>query len=193
MISIAPTYERIGLSPSLAQLAFVKSALGDLLTVDELDCFMQCTGRLDPPEAAPEEVDLLAGRKNGKTEYGASPILIHRAVTDDDEPGTYLLVSPSKSDQVRLGWEVINRQLQHRFPGLVARVSDGEGKIYLHNGNVIAIASANFRNLHRPKYKVVAVDEACFFVSDDPQYGARIRCRSSSIQLWAEWPRYCIR
>jgi hypothetical protein len=171
MISIAQTYSRCGLSPSVAQSAFVKSALGEPLDTAELECWRACTGRQHYPQTQFDEVDGLCGRKSGKTEYIAATIVVHRACTDTDDPGTYLLVSPSKSDQARIGWEAINSQLQRAFPGIVANVNESTGRISLHNGNVIAIASANFRNLRGPKYKVVAIDEGCFFVSDTPEDG----------------------
>jgi hypothetical protein len=171
MISIAQTYARCGLSPSVAQSAFVKSVLGEPLDSAELECWRACTGRADYPQSPFQEADGLCGRKSGKTEYIAALILVHRASTDTDTPGVYLLVSPSKSDQSRIGWQAILRLLQRGFPGLIAEVKEGEGRIYLHNGNVIAIASANFRTLRGPKYKVVVIDEACFYYSDDPAEG----------------------
>ena len=109
-MSIADTYRRIGLAPSAAQLACAKAILGEPLTDDEDEIAFACTGRR-PSGTPPEEFDLLAGR-SGKTEYVAAPILVHRAITDDDTPGTYLLVSPSKSDQARLGWQALSRQLE---------------------------------------------------------------------------------
>jgi hypothetical protein len=171
MIPIAQTYARCGLSPSVAQSAFVKSVLGEPLDTAELECWRACTGRQDYTPRRYQEADLLAGRKGGKTEYVAAPILTHCACTDTDDPGTYLLVSPSKSDQAILGWQAINRQLQSGYPGLVASVDEGGGKIYLFNSNVIAIASANFRNLRGPKYKVVVIDEGCFYYSNAPEDG----------------------
>ena len=152
-------------------MAFAKAVLGEPLGAEELEVYRASTGRAGYLQIHFQEVDLLAGRKSGKTEYEAAPIIVHRASTDTDGPGVYLLVSPSKSDQARIGWEVINRQLLRGFPGLVADVKESEGKIFLHNGNIIAIASANFRTLRGPKYKIVVIDEACFYYSDDPAEG----------------------
>jgi hypothetical protein len=171
MTSITETYRRIGLRPSVGQLAFAKSVLSEPLCLDEQEVRQLCSGRQDCPQGQFQEVTGLIGRKGGKTEYVAAPLLVHRACTDEDDPGTYLLVAPSKSDQARLGWEAINRQLERGFPNLIADVQEASGRIVLHNGNDIKIASANFRFLRGPKYKVVIIDEACFFVSDTPEDG----------------------
>jgi len=170
--SIARTYPRCGLVPSRAQLTFAKACLGEPLANAELAIWRECTGRVEYPFGLkPEEADGLCGRKSGKTEYIASPIIIHRAVTDVDGPGVYLLVSPSKSDQARIGWQAINRQLQRGFRDLIADVQEADARVLLHNGNAIKIASANFRTLRGPKYKVVVVDESCFYYSDNPEEG----------------------
>jgi hypothetical protein len=168
--SIAETYCLIGLEPSIAQLACVKTILGERLDRDEAEVTFLCTGRRDFPKRF-QEATGLTGRKGGKTEYVGAPILVHRSVTDADAPGTYLLCAPSKSDQARRGWEAINRYLATGFPNLIDEVSESEMRIQLHNGNDLKIASANFRNLRGPKYKVVVVDEACFFMSDSPDDG----------------------
>ena len=169
--SIAGTYARCGLQPSVAQLTLAKASLGEALTSDERAVYFSCTGRQDYPQKPFGEVVGVCGRKSGKSEYEICQIIIHRATTDTDEPGTYLIVCPSKSDQGRSVWNALLRQLQQGFPGLIARVDEAEGKIYLHNGNIIAIASANYRNLRGPKYKVCAIDEACFYVSMDEADG----------------------
>ena len=82
-----------------------------------------------------------------------------------------MLIAPHRSDQARLLFDAVVQQLERGFPGLIAEVKDSDGKIYLHNGNVIVIASANFRNLRGPKYKAVCVDEACFFFADEAESG----------------------
>lgn len=167
---IADTYAAIGVAPSPAQLALAKLLVRETIDDAEREIARLCAGSSELP-SRPQEATLLVGRKGGKTEYVAAPLLIHRAVTDEDEPGTYLLCAPSKSDQARIGWEAISRQIQRGFPALVAEVRESDTRIILQNGNVIKLASANFRFLRGPKYKVVVVDEACFFVSDDPADG----------------------
>jgi hypothetical protein len=168
---IADTYRLIGLAPSVAQLAFAKLCLGEPLDAEEARIALECTGRADLPETGFQEATAVVGRKGGKTEYIAAPLLIHRAVTDEDDPGVYLLCAPSKSDQALLGWTAIARGLERGLPKLVADVKESDGRILLLNGNVLKIASSNFRFLRGPKYKVVAVDEACFYTSDDPEIG----------------------
>jgi terminase large subunit-like protein len=170
-MSIADTYSACGLNPSPAQLCLAKLVLGEELSTDELQIAYECTGRADLPELGFSECTCIVGRKGGKTEYVAAPLLIHRAVNDDDEPGVYLLVAPSKSDQATIGWQAIVRQVERGFPNLIQDIKESEGQILLHTGNVIKIASANFRSLRGPKYKVVVIDECCFFVSDDPELG----------------------
>jgi hypothetical protein len=170
--SIADTYRAIGITPSLAQLALAKSILGEPLTDEERQVRALCTGRTeDLPPIPFQEATIVCGRKSGKTERIAAPILIHRAVNDDDEPGVYLVVAPSKSDQARVAWQAITRQLERGYPGLIEKIDEGDGSIRLRSGNVLKIQNANFRSLRGPKYKVVVVDEACFFISDDPELG----------------------
>jgi hypothetical protein len=171
-LSIAATMRQCGLSPSVAQLAFVKATLGEPLSSEEQQIFTTCTGRDSYAQIPFQEVDAICGRKAGKTEYLAAPLLLHRAAVMQSNFGaTHLIVSPSKSDQARIGWAAVNRQLQRGFPGLIADVKESEGKIFLHTGATIAIASANFRNLRGPKYATAIFDEACFFYSDDPEAG----------------------
>jgi len=170
MISIATTLARCGITPSPAQLCFCKSGLGELLDLAELEIFIECTGRLDPP-SAPTEVDGLGGRKTGKTSIMGAGIVVHRAAIDEDEPGVYAIISPSKSDQATIAWSAALRMLQRGFPGLIANVVESAGKILLHNGNEIRISCGDYRTLRGPKYKVVVCDEACFFHSDDPEEG----------------------
>jgi len=170
-VSISDTYAAIGLAPSIAQLALAKLCVGEPLSPEESAVAAECTGRAECPAAGFQEVTPIVGRKGGKTEYIAAPLLVHRAVNDPDSPGTYLLVAPSKSDQAVIGSRAIVAYLERGFPKLVAEVKEGDGKVLLYNGNVIKIASSNFRHLRGPKYKVVVVDEACFYTSDDPELG----------------------
>jgi hypothetical protein len=168
---ISETFRALGLAPSVAQLALAKLAVGEPLDADEAGAALESTGRADLPETGFQEVTAICGRKSGKPEYLGVPLLIHRAVTDGDAPGTYLLVAPSKSDQAALGWAAIARGIERGFPKLVADIREGDGKVVLYNGNELKIQSGNWRYLRGPKYKVVAVDEACFFTSDDPEIG----------------------
>jgi hypothetical protein len=171
MISIANTYARCGIVPYPAQLTFAKAACGELLTPEELAIWRECSGRADAPTSPPYEIDLIAGRKSGKTELILAPLVVHRAVTDTDAPGTYQIIAPSLSDQARIAWNAIIRMLERGFPNLIAAVKEGEGRVYLHSGNIIAIDNSNFRHLRGPKYKFGGVDEGCFFTSDDPALG----------------------
>jgi phage terminase large subunit-like protein len=169
--SISQTFARIGLSPSPAQLCFARAILGEPLSIEEQEIYKLCTGREDYQQTPHLEADGIVGRKGGKTELIATPLIVHRACTDAPDCGTYLVCAPSKSDQARIGWEAINRQLQRGFPGMIAEVKESDGRILLQNGNIIKVASANFRHLRGPKYVVVVVDEAAFFTSDDPELG----------------------
>jgi hypothetical protein len=171
MSGITDTYRRVGLQPSVGQLSLAKSILGERLGFDEAEVYRLCVGRPDCPQTPFQEVTCIIGRKGGKSEYVGVPIIIHRALTDDDGPGVYLLIAPSKGDQARIVWAALVRQLQHGFAELVAEIRESAGEVVLHNGNIIKIASANFRYLRGPKYKVVVVDEACFFTTDDPELG----------------------
>ena len=103
-MSIADTYRRIGLAPSAAQLACAKAILGEPLTDDEDEIGVRVHG--PPPIGhAARRIRPARREKSGKTEYVAAPILVDCAIPtmDDDTPGTYLLVSPSKSDQATSG------------------------------------------------------------------------------------------
>ena len=171
MNSIADTYQKCGLTPSVAQLALAKSILGESLNAAEFAIWQACTGRETYPATRFQEVAALCGRQSGKTEFVGAPLVVHCAATESDESGTILLVAPSKSDQARRAWSSVNAQLQRGFPGIVSDVTESEGRIQLYNGNEIRFAAANFRNLRGPRYKLVTIDEACFFVSDNPDDG----------------------
>jgi hypothetical protein len=171
MTSISETMRRCGLTPSVAQLAFCKSVLGEPLDAAELECWQVGTGRTDYPQTPFTEADLRAGRKAGKTQYVIAPLIIHRACVDVDGPGVYLVVAPSKSDQAHAAWSSISQQLQRGYPGLIAEMQESAGSLRLHSGNEIRIASANFRTLRGPRYKVVCCDEANFHYSDSPDEG----------------------
>jgi hypothetical protein len=170
-VNIAQTYASIGVAPSPAQLALSQTIIGEECSGDGREIRRLCSGRDDIPALPFQEVTGIIGRKGGKTERIAAPILIHRAATDEDEPGVYLLCAPSRGDQAVLGWQAVVNQMEWGFPNLIAEVKESDGRVLLRNGNVIRIQSANFRSLRGPKYKVVVVDEACFFTSDDPELG----------------------
>jgi hypothetical protein len=154
MISILETMRRCGLQPSVAQAAFARALFGEPLDSAEAEAFRECAGR-DYSGARFEESTGIMGRKSGKTEYIASPVAIHLAAVEEREPGTVLWIAPSKSDQARLGWQAVNRQLQRGFPNIIAEIKESEGRILLHNDSEIRIASANFRTLRGPKYIAV--------------------------------------
>lgn len=148
------------------------AAMGEPLTDDERVVFTKFTGREREPLQRVSELEVIAGRRGGKTRAMATlathiaALCDHRDVLIPGETGVMLCLA---QDQ-RIATKILNfcQEDLERSPILrqlvVARTQDA---IELKNNIRIEVRPASFRKLRGPTYVGVIADELAFWYTED--------------------------
>jgi hypothetical protein len=147
------------------------AAMGEKLTADERDVFRQLTGRATEPGARVAELEIVAGRRGGKTRALATTgsyiagLCDHRDVLAPGETGVLLCLA---QDQ-RIAKKILDF-VEEDFANspilkqsFVGRTQD---TIELKNNINIEVRPASFRKLRGPTYIAVIADELAFWYTE---------------------------
>jgi phage terminase large subunit-like protein len=150
------------------------AAFGEALTDDERAAFSKLTLRDREPLDQVEELDIVAGRRAGKTRSAGAvgayiaALCDFRDVLSKGERGVLLVMSPT-TQQSNVAFRYMRAfftESPHLAPLLIGETAD---TLRLSNGNDILIKPANFRTIRGITCVGVICDEICFWRTDDAQ------------------------
>ena len=148
------------------------AAMGERLTDDERVIFKQITGREHEPNKRVSELEVIAGRRGGKTIALAaqatyiSALCDHRDTLAPGETGVCLcLAQDSRISQKLLDFVQENLERSPVLAQLV--VGRSQDTLQLKNNITIESRPASFRKLRGPTYVAVICDELAFWYVDD--------------------------
>lgn len=148
------------------------AAMGEELTADERIVFKQLTGREREPGQRVHELEVVAGRRGGKTKAVSTLaayiacLCEHTDVLAPGERGILLCVAlDQRVAKIMLDYAQAAIEQSPILQQLIAaRTSEA---IELTNGISIEVRSASFRKLRGPTYVGVIADELAFWYTDD--------------------------
>ncbi len=152
--------------------ALLIAAMGEGLTDDERVIFRNFTGRDREPAERVEELEVVAGRRGGKSRaisvlaaYLAS-LCDYRDRLVPGERGVLLIIAPDQRQAaITLDYAVAVFEQSPMLKRLIATRSNDA--LSLTNGIDLEVRAASFRRLRGPTYIGVIADEAAFWYSDD--------------------------
>jgi hypothetical protein len=146
------------------------AAMGERLNDDERATFTKLTGREREPGERVEEMEVVAGRRAGKTRAMATLACYIAGLCRHDlvrgERGVLLCIAPDqKQAGITLDYCTAAFEDSPILRQLIAnRTAD---TLELTNGISIEVRAASFRRLRGPTYIAVLADEAAFWMSDE--------------------------
>ena len=158
------------LSSWAAWFVFLKATFGLEMDERELELFMQCTGRTEPPEGGAKESYAIVGRRGGKSRMisfaGVFIACFHdfKKYLAAGETGMVLILARDR-DQSKIVFGYIAAIIES-VPALRAMVLAWRAdEIELSNGIVIAVKASDFRSVRGVTLVAAIADEVCFWDS----------------------------
>jgi hypothetical protein len=171
-----PTLLNLALSD--AQAACLKAVYALPMDDAELALFQEATGRPQPPTEPFKTINVLAGRRSGKSSHICAPLAVYEAciashAIPETERGLVTVLGPS-TRQARTTFRMIQRMIERspKLRGLIESVRTGdENEIQLSNSIDIRVLAANQRTIRGDLIVAAICEESNFFRdSDSGQY-----------------------